>query len=227
MLRIHHQRSDMLAGAQAMAPLVLAYAPFALVIGSVVATLDDPLAGWAGSWLIYGGSAHLAALNGISDGAAATAIIAGVLVNARLLVYSASMAPHWRHQPGWFRLLGPALLIDPTWALADRHAGDGMSETAERRFFLGAGLVLGTFWSMMIAFGAIAGDRLPDVGLELAAPVCLIALVGPRLRQRGHLAAAIAAATAAVVLPAGPAGTGILIAIAAGTIAAEFARRTT
>ena len=57
---------DVLAGAAAMAPLVVAYAPFALVIGSTVATLDQPVAGWAGSWLIYGGSAHLAALQGLS-----------------------------------------------------------------------------------------------------------------------------------------------------------------
>ena len=63
-------RADVLVGARAMAPFVLAFAPFALVIGSTVATLDNPVAGWAGSWLIFGGSAHLAAVRGIADGTA-------------------------------------------------------------------------------------------------------------------------------------------------------------
>ena len=51
---------DARAGVVAMVPFVLGYAPFALVIGAAVAKSGDPLAGWSGSWLIYGGSAHLA-----------------------------------------------------------------------------------------------------------------------------------------------------------------------
>jgi predicted branched-subunit amino acid permease len=219
------RRHEAVAGAFAMAPFVLAYAPFALVIGSKVATLDDPVAGWAGSWLIYGGSAHLAALQGLSDGSALLAIVAGVLINARLLVYGASMAPRWRHQPRWFRLFGPALLIDPTWALADRHAESGASDEEQRRFYIGAALMLGAAWSANIALGAAIGDRLPDVGLDLAAPLCLIALVGPRVRDREHRWAAIAASVTAIVLADGPPGTAVAAAIAAGCAAAQLARR--
>src|SRR4051794_31190895 len=50
------------AGALAMLTLLTAYVPFAFVIGSVAARQASPVAGWAGSWLIYGGSAHLAAM---------------------------------------------------------------------------------------------------------------------------------------------------------------------
>ena len=153
-------------GMLAMAPFVLAYAPFALVIGSTVARVDPPLAGWAGSWLIYGGSAHLAALRGVADGNALLAVLTGLLVNVRLLVYGVSVAPRWAEQPRWFRAAGAALLIDPTWALADRHAGPAPSLAAQRRFFLAAGLTLGLGWSAMIAAGALAGDRLPSVGLR-------------------------------------------------------------
>ncbi len=179
------RREDVLAGVHAMTPLVLAYAPFAVVIGSTVASIDEPVAGWAGSWLIYGGSAHLAALHGIADGGALLAIATALLVNARLLVYSASIAPRWRHQPRWFRALGPALLIDPTWALAERHDHLAASPAADRRFFLGAGLTLGAAWSALIAAGAAIGDRLPDVGLELAAPLCLLALVATPAARSG------------------------------------------
>jgi predicted branched-subunit amino acid permease len=212
-------------GVAAMAPLTLAYAPFALVIGAAVAQVDDPVAGWAGSWLIFGGSAHLAALRGLAGGTAVMAVVAGLLVHARLLVYGASVAPRWRSQPRWFRALGAALLIDPTWALAERHAQSGMSMRDERRFFIAAALTLGTVWSATMAVGAVVGERLPHAGLGLAAPVCLMALVGPRLRERDHRWAAITGSAAALVFTGGPAGIGMIMAIASGCIAGELSRR--
>ena len=71
-------------GALAMLPLLAAYVPFALVIGSVAADHGRPLAGWAGSWLIFGGSAHLAALRTLDQAGPVAAILTGLLVNARL-----------------------------------------------------------------------------------------------------------------------------------------------
>ena len=82
-----------------------------------------PLAGWAGSWLIFGGSAHLAAIRTLDQAGAVAAILTGLLINARLLVYSASLARRWRGQPRWFRVAAAGLIIDPTWAAAERHAG--------------------------------------------------------------------------------------------------------
>jgi branched chain amino acid efflux pump len=222
---INDERAGARAGAVAMAPLVLAYAPFALVIGSSVARMDEPIAGWAGSWLIYGGSAHLAAVHGLLDGAPLLAVIAGLLVNARLLVYSASMAARWREQPRWFRAVAPALLIDPTWALAERHAHHHPSPSAQRRFYLTAGLTLGVAWSAMIATGAVVGDRLPHIGLDLVAPLCLLALVGPRLRDRQHRWGAIGAAVVALVTSGWPPGTGMAAAMCAGCAAAQLAGR--
>jgi predicted branched-subunit amino acid permease len=219
------QQESLLAGVKSMAPMMLAYSPYALVIGSAVAGIGDPVAGWSGSWLIYGGSAHLAALKGIGEGAFATAIAVALLVNARLLVYSTSIARHWRNQPVWFRLFGAAFLIDPTWALADQHAATGASPEAHRRFFLGAGITLGVWWSAMIAVGAIIGNRLPDVGLELVAPLCLMSLIGTRVRDRGNRWAALAAAPAALLTSQAPAGTGLIAAIAVGCVAAHLSGR--
>jgi len=223
-----HQRTRTSAwrdGVTAMAPLVAAYAPFAIVIGSTAATLDDPLAGWAGSWLIYGGSAHLAAMHGLAEGTALLAVVTGLLVHTRLLVYGASMAPHWHHQPRWFRVLAPALLIEPTWALAERYGTGGRTADAHRHFYLGAALTLGVGWSGAMALGALGGDHLPDLGLDVAGSLCLIALVGPRLRDRAHRWSAMTGASAAVLTAGWPAGTGIVTAIVAGCVAGGLAGR--
>jgi predicted branched-subunit amino acid permease len=219
------RRRDAHDGVLAMAPLVLAFAPFALVIGSAVATVPDPLAGWAGSWLIFAGSAHLAALHGVADGTPVLAVATALLINARLLVYGASMASRWRDQPRWFRAVAPALLVDPTWALADRQTGSGRTPAGQRRFFLAAAVTLGLGWSAAIATGALIGRKLPQIGLDLAAPLCLIALIGPRLVDREHRWAAVAAAGTAIVTSGWPAGTGIAAAIVAGGIAARLAPR--
>jgi predicted branched-subunit amino acid permease len=220
------RRSDATAGAIAMAPFVLGFAPFALLIGSTAAAVHEPVAGWAGSWLIFAGSAHLVALQGIASGSVVVTVVTALLVNARLLVYGASVAPQWRGQPRWFRAVGAALLVDPTWAVLGHPDVQHMSRARQRRFFLGAALTLGVTWSAMIGLGVIAGHRLPDVGLELAAPLCLIALIGRRLVDREHRWAATCAATVAIVTLAWPAGTGVCAAIASGCVAAAVARRT-
>ena len=49
-------------GLAVVAPLAIAYTPFALVVGAALAAHDGGVTGWAGSWLVYGGSAQLAAL---------------------------------------------------------------------------------------------------------------------------------------------------------------------
>jgi predicted branched-subunit amino acid permease len=81
--------------------------------------------------------------------------------------------------------------------------------------------VLGTGWSAIVAAGALAGDRLPDVGLELAAPLCFVAIVVPRLRDVSHRWAAGAGGAVAAVTAAWPAGTGTAAAVAAGCVAAQ------
>src|SRR3954469_180799 len=100
-------------GVLAMLPLLTGYVPFALVIGSVCAQHGAPLAGWTGSLLIFGGSAHLAAIRTLDSSGVAAAIFTGLLINARLMVYSASLARRWAGQPRWFRIAAAGLIIDP------------------------------------------------------------------------------------------------------------------
>lgn len=93
-------RTDLRAGARAVAPMVVAYAPFALIVGSAVASSTNPLAAWLATWTIYGGAAHLAVLEVLAHGSSwLAAAIVGLLVNARLAAYAAAMAPDWRSAP--------------------------------------------------------------------------------------------------------------------------------
>jgi len=152
------------------------------------------------------------------------AIVTGLLVNARMAVYTASLGRRWGTQPRWFRLLAASLVIDATWALAnDRPVG---TPRDERRFFLTVGLGLGAVWCTAIGIGAAFGGRLDLAAMDVIAPLCLVTLVAPHLRKRaGRATVVVAAVVAIIAVPRLPAGTGLLVAAAAGCLAGELAGR--
>ena len=218
-------RSPIRQGATAMFPLVVAYAPFAFVIGAAAADHGTPIAGWAGSWLIYGGSAHLATIRTLDDAGPLLAIATGLLINARLLVYSAGLAQSWPNQPRWFRIAAAGLIIDPTFAAGERFAADCRNVVDQRRHFLAAGLTLGAGWSTAIGLGAILGSRMGGVDVDIVIPLCLLALVGDALRVSASRVVVFVAALVGTFTSSFPAGTGLLLAIAAGAWAGLASER--
>ncbi len=135
------------------------------------------------------------------------------------------MATRWTGQPTWFRLVAAPLIIDPTWAVTDARDHTGAGLAAERRFFLAAGLALGIGWSAMIAVGAVMGSKLNGGHLTVAVPLCLAALVGPHLRGRDTRVVCVVAGVVAATGSGLPAGTGLLLAVAAGCAAGAAVTR--
>jgi predicted branched-subunit amino acid permease len=199
-----------------MAPLLAAYIPFALVVGSIAAEHGGPFAGWAGSWLIFSGSAQLAAMRTLDDAGAAAAILTALLINARLVVYSASLARQWTDQPRWFRVAAAGMIVDPTWAIAEPHAATTRDAREQRGYFFGSALTLGIGWSTAIAVGALIGARLDSIDLSIVIPVCLLGLLGVGLRAAGTRSVIVVAAAVALLTASWPDGTGLLAAVAAG-----------
>lgn len=116
---IRAQGRELVAGGRAMVPWLIGVTPFGLVIGVSAAQADIPtLAGWLTGPVIYAGSAQVAAIEMLDGNAAPLAVIVTALViNLRIILYSAAMAPHWRGTPWWWRLLAGYLLIDPSFAV--------------------------------------------------------------------------------------------------------------
>ena len=110
---------------------------------------------------MFAGAAHLAALTTLAAGAGAlTALATAVLINVRLLLYSASIQPRFRAQPRWFRWLGPALLIDQTYLMVT--ARDDLDDPVRfRRYWSCAGGLLLGCWVATVALGSVLGPLLP------------------------------------------------------------------
>lgn len=87
------------------------------------------------------------------------AAAAALVVNARHVMYSAALAPTFRHQPRWFRWLGPYVLIDQVFALSSSHLDDDPARF--RRYYLTAGLFFFGCWQAAVALGVVLGPVVP------------------------------------------------------------------
>ena len=222
-----HQR-DLVAGARSMAPWLLGVAPFGLVIGVSAARADlSTLVGWLTGPLIYAGSAQVATIGLLGSGAGAFAVIAtALLINIRLVLYSAAMATHWRGTPLWWRLLAGYLLVDPSFAVGvDRYEQPGDRNRAHAHY-LGGALALWVTWIAAITLGITAGTRLPGwLHLDFLIPLFLVGQVVRKLGGPATRRAALTAAAVAVPAMAAPVHLGVAVATVAG-IAAGLAGRT-
>jgi len=223
-LRAH--RSDLAAGARAMTPWLAGIVPFGLAIGFTAAQADIPrLAGWLTGPLIFSGSAQVAAIGMLDAGAAPVAVVAAALIiNVRLIFYSAAMARHWRGTPWWWRLVAAYLLIDPSLAVGLDGYGRLGRDRAHAYYFGGAAL-LWVAWLASIGAGATAGAALPAwLHLEFVMPLFLIGEAVPKLAHPAQRRAIFAAAAVALLALSAPLQLGIALAIAAGIAAGLTAR---
>lgn len=210
---------DLLRGARAMTPWLFGVAPFGLVIGVSAAQSGLPDgAGWLTGPTIYAGSAQVATIQLLDGGAAAvTIVLTVVVINLRLALYSAAMAPYWRGTPLWWRLLGGYLLVDPSFAVGlDRYRTEPDRRRAHAHY-LGGAVVLWVTWLVAIAVGAWVGAGVPpQLHLELLVPLFLLGEILPTLRARATRRAVLVSAGFALACLSFPLHLGIAIGIVAG-----------
>jgi predicted branched-subunit amino acid permease len=215
-------RRDLAAGARAMAPWLVGIIPFGLVIGLNVAQADIPtLAGWLTGPLIYAGSTQVATIQLLDAGAAPiVVVVAALIINIRLILYSATMARHWGGTPWWWRLVAAYLLIDPSLAVGL----DGYERLTDRgrahAHYLGGAVLLWVSWLAAIGVGATVGVGLPAwLHLEFVIPLFLVGEAARKLANPTVRRAIFAAATVALLTLSAPLHLGTALAIAAGITA--------
>ena len=200
-------------GVRAALPLALAPILFGASFGLLAVEAGmGAAAAVAMSATTFAGSAQFAAVSILdSGGGAAAAIVAAVLLNARYVPISLSVAsifPGSRRR----RLLESQLIVDESWALAGRG---GRFDYA---VLVGVGLIFYVLWVVSTALGTVVGDLLDPtaIGLDAAFPALFLALLAPYLRSpQARAAAALAALITFVLIPFTPPGVPIVAASAA------------
>src|SRR5689334_6157262 len=157
-------RRDALRDLRTVAPGVV---PFGIFLGITVSVTGTGwLAGLGGAALVYGGSAQLTTTTVLHLGTGLlAAVAAGVVVNARLLLYGAALSPWFRRQPTWFRLLGAQFVLDQTYLSAVERPGYGEpgSEPLFRRYWLWLALSLLAVWVTAVGTGIAVAPLVPEM----------------------------------------------------------------
>lgn len=230
-------RAELLAGAKAVAPMLVGVIPFGLVAGATPVTSD--LGGETAiglSTLVFAGASQLAATDVLADGAGAlVAVIAACTINLRMVLYSASLAPYLTHVPLRRRLFMAYLLTDQAYAVSitrwNAEAGQalegGPPPEVERRvpYYLGAGLLLWVNWQIVTVIGVLVGNAVPDsLPLDFAVPLVFLVLLVPAITSRpAAVAAMVGGGVAVLSLEAGADHLSVLLGAIAGIAAGAAA----
>jgi len=218
-------RAAALAGLRDGGLVVLGYIPFGLASGAAMAQTDvSPAVSIASGPVVFAGAAQLVAVQLLGSGAGVALVVLTVLVvNARHLLYSASLAPHLAGWTRGQRLAGAFLLADPTYALAIarfERPGGGGGRGEQLGYYFGASITCYLGWSALVAGGVLLGGLIPDwVPLELAVPLTFLLLLLPLVKDRAGLTAAVVGGLVALAAHPLPFGLGLLVGAAAGLVA--------
>src|SRR5712672_2749925 len=155
--------------------------------------------------LVYGGASQMVAMEVWPDritlaSLAALALLAAT-VNARMLLFGASLRPWLGPLPAWQIYPMLQLSTDPGWLICMRYRAEGGSDAA---VFLGGGIVVWVAWMSATTAGYLMGALVADprmIALDLVLPIFFSVMLVPLWRGRRRaiawgIAGAVALTTA-------------------------------
>ena len=214
-------------GARDALPIAVGIIPFGLVAGAAAVEAGFGLEGAVGfSAIVFAGASQLAAIDLLSGGSGvAIAVLTAWLINLRMVMYSAALAPWLSHEPTRRRALAAYVLTDQAFALSITHYGKGAPLEDRLRYYLGVAVPLGINWQITTVIGALVGTRIPDdIPLDFAIPLCFLVLLVPAMKDRPTVVAGVVGGVAAVlVAEAGLADAAIVLGAVTGIAAGVLA----
>ncbi|PLX36595.1 MAG: AzlC family protein [Hyphomicrobiales bacterium] len=221
------QPQEFRSGFRDIIPLSFGVAIYGAAFGLLAAQqgMDAPTTGIMGG-LVFAGASQIVAMERLGAGVGLTiAVIAGLALNLRVLLMTASLRSEFAGRPLWQILLGVHLTTDENWVLM--HATRTAGRPAGYWFLLGGGVNLFVVWVASTAAGAAFASALPDLaslGMDFAFTAAFILLLTGLWRGRQDLSpwiiSAVTAGGIALTLPVDPSWGLIAGAIAGASFAA-------
>lgn len=183
-------RKEALQGARDVTPLAIGVAVYGMAFGLLAAQagMSSLEVGFMSAF-VFAGSSQIVAVERIMAGAGAlAAIVAGLALNLRLVLVTASIRDVYANRPFWQLLAGAHLTTDENWALMlARRARRG---TGGYAYLVGAGLVLMAVWTASTVLGVVFASALPEpraLGMDFAFVAAFIAIVRALWRGKADL----------------------------------------
>lgn len=216
-------RRDLVAGATAIAPLLLGVVPFGLVAGvTAVAAGFSPVQAVSMSVAMFAGASQLAAIELVNrDAPVVVVVLTAVVINLRYLMYSASIAPYFRELSAVRKVVAGYLMTDQAYVVSVTEYRESARDAGSRFwYFVGGGLSLWVTWVVGTAVGAGVGATIPSgLSLEFGIPLTFMALLFPAIKGRATELTAAVAGSVAVLAAWLPVNLGLPVAAALGMAA--------
>ena len=207
-------RRDAWSGARDIVPLAVGVAIYGLAFGllAVQAAFAPAQVGVMAAVVFAGGSQIVAAQQLLAGAGAVAALVAGLALNLRLLLVTASLRDVYAGRPWWQVALGAHLATDENWALllAQRAKGREVGYW----YLVGGGMCLLLVWCLATVAGAAFARAMPapkSLGMDFAFTAAFIAISRSLFRGRADL------------LPWGVSLAVVLAAVGFGLLAAPWA----
>jgi 4-azaleucine resistance transporter AzlC len=211
-------RSEFMQGIQLQLPLVLGTIPFGLLYGALAGQVGlSAIVTQGASLIIFAGSAQFIAAQLWATHTPYWVIVGTVFIlNARHLLYSASLAPYLQTLNLFWKSVLSYLLTDEAYATTITHF-QKLPNTHHHWYMLGAGVAMWVAWQSSTAVGVwLGGGALAQWPLDFALPLSFIAIIVPTLKDRTSIVAAVVAGVLAVALLGLPFKLGLLLATLVG-----------
>jgi len=192
-------------GAMLMAPALPGMMAFAIAVGATEARKGfAPIEAALMNLLVYAGASQMVAMEAWPQQLTLASIPALALlvatVNARMLLFGASLRPWLGPLPAWQIYPMLQLTTDPGWIICMRYRAKGGNDAG---VFLGGALLVWVAWLATTAAGYLMGALIADprkIALDLVLPIFFAAMLVPLWSGRGRRRAIAWAIAGAVAL---------------------------
>jgi 4-azaleucine resistance transporter AzlC len=172
-------RREFSEGVKDILPMTIAYAPIALLWGTIAAGNGlSPLQAWAMSFFVYSGAAQFVSMDLLRDGTPMLLLVVTIVtVSMRHVLMSASVSRHMADIPKGKASVLLFWLTDEAWALLERRA---LSKPLSASYFTGVALPLWPVWFGFCTLGTWLGNAMGDTqrfGLDFAFAAMFIAVL--------------------------------------------------
>ena len=212
-------RHSLLAGIAGVLPILVGVVPFGLVAGAAVRQAGFSVVESIGmSIVVFAGASQIAATTLLGGGAPLwVALGTALVINARMFIYSVSIAPLLSDAPGWLRPILGYMLVDQNYA-STMTDGRFREDVDIVWYYAGGGISLWIVWQISSIAGALLGPFIPTSwGLEFAVPLVFLAMLAPSLKDGTAIGVAVVTGVAAAVfVPLLPLQSGLIVAILVG-----------
>lgn len=214
--------------AKIVAPMTIGALPFAIITGAVTVNAGiSPANSFLMSILISAGASQVAAIDLIvKNSPIIVVVLTGLMINLRLVMYSASIAPYLQGAGFWKKFLLSFILFDQSYAVSIMEFSRPDTTVHKTSFYLGASLTVLFIWQIGIIIGILLGNSIPaSWSLDFAVPLTFLFLLITVLKGKPMLLAAVAATFVSVGAGGLPFNLNIILGAIAGIGMGYWAER--